>query len=79
MDEIGALEMPPVHVSPKNSEGIVLVVEVIFPVSERHAVRVIVPTSARGGMELVAVWKGIVTCREGVGRDSDPDLVQSFP
>ena len=50
------------HVAPPDSKGVVLEVEVIFPVVIDHAVGVVVPTSTGADVELIPIRQGIVFC-----------------
>jgi len=60
MNQVFALEMPPVHVAPEDAERIVLIIEVVFAIVINHAVTIVVPATSRRDVELVAIRFGIV-------------------
>ena len=76
VNEVGAFKVPPVQVAPENAEGIVLVVEMVFPVLKNHAVGIVVPSAARGGMELIAVGLGVVGRRKRLVGRANLDAVK---
>ena len=52
MDQVRADRVPPSHVPPIRSLGVVLIKEVVLPVLEHKAIGVIEPTGRGGEMEL---------------------------
>ena len=77
MDQVGALEVAPVHVPPPDAEGIVLKVKMILSAVIDHAVGIVVPSAPVADVELIAIRLIVVRAVMGIVRCSHPNPVES--